>query len=423
MVKAQLAAVQVLDKVYAGSSLTEMLAQSRAHPTSLGQQESAMVQDLCYGVLRYRGELEALLTLLVAKPVKPVKLQLLLLVAIYQLEYTKAAAYAIVSHAVSASVSLSSRTRGLVNAVLRNFLRKKETLLQQARTSEVGKFSHPQWWIDKLRRQFPTDFSKILTVNNAHPPMTLRVNTRRGDVQLYLALLGQHGITATALGREAITLAKPVPIHRLPGFSAGLVSVQDASAQLAAHYLDLHPGQTVLDACAAPGGKTAHILELADVDIVAIDIDKKRLTSVEENLLRLGLKANVISADALDTEAWVNGRVFDRVLVDAPCTASGIVKRHPDIKWLRRESDIARMVHTQSQILDTLWRVVAGGGKLLYATCSIFFEENQHQITRFLERNQDALLVPIDNGALGTIQILPDHDHDGFFYALLQKRP
>jgi 16S rRNA (cytosine967-C5)-methyltransferase len=421
VVKAQLVAVQVLDKVYSGASLTAALRQALASTPNLSNQERAIIQDLCYGVLRYRGQLEVLLALLVAKPIKTLNLQRLLLVALYQLQYSKAAAYAIVSHAVTASDSFSHGTRGLVNALLRNFLRKRESLLQQVASTEVGQFSHPQWWIERIKHEYPEDFTKILMANNQYPPMTLRVNRRKATVEEYVNLLEQHGISATAPGNSAVILDKPVPIDRLPGFVQGLVSVQDISAQRAAHFLDLHPGQSVLDACAAPGGKSAHILESADVDLVSIDIDEKRLPRIEENLSRLGLNAKIIHADAVNTEAWAKGRVFDRILVDAPCSASGVVKRHPDIKWLRRESDIAQFAQKQSQILDALWRVLAAGGKLLYSTCSIFFEENQNQITKFLNRNRDASLIPIDNSAYATVQLLPDNNHDGFFYALLQK--
>ncbi|HXF66276.1 MAG TPA: 16S rRNA (cytosine(967)-C(5))-methyltransferase RsmB, partial [Burkholderiales bacterium] len=248
---------------------------------------------------------------------------------------------------------------------------------------------------------------------------------RRTSPEAYLELLASRGIAAAPHGASAVVLASPLPVERIPGFAEGLVSVQDLAAQLAAPLLDLADGQRVLDACAAPGGKSAHILELARVELVALDADARRLERVRENLTRLGLEARIVVGDACDPAQWWDGGLFDRILLDAPCTASGVARRHPDVKWLRRESDIAQFAERQGRMLDALWRLLRGGGKLLYATCSVFREENTEQVERFLERHRDAtrLALPaVDNDPeLPAGQLLPDEGHDGFFYALLGK--
>ena len=320
-----------------------------------------------------------------------------------------------------------SSAKGLVNAVLRSFLRRPESPLSQARRSEEGRWSHPQWWIDEVRHAYPACHGAILEAGNTRPPMTLRVNLRLIRCEDYLALLRGASIRAEQIGRAALLLAEPMSVEQLPGFPKGLVSVQDLSAQYAAVLLDLSVGQTVLDACAAPGGKTAHILETADVELTAIDRDAARLTRVRETLERLNLRARVVCADAAEPSRWWDGTPFQRILLDAPCTASGIVRRHPDIKWLRRPQDAKALAVQQCQLLDVLWHMLAAGGKLLYATCSVFPDENQLQIAAFLQSHPEARLLPLsdipDGPEIGNIkgQILPDSLHDGFFYALLQK--
>jgi 16S rRNA (cytosine967-C5)-methyltransferase len=250
--------------------------------------------------------------------------------------------------------------------------------------------------------------------------MTLRANRRRIAATDYLARLAAAGLPARLLEGGAILLERPVPVERLPGFAEGLVSVQDAGAQRAAPLLDVHDGMRVLDACAAPGGKTAHVLELANVDLLALDADAGRALRVSENLFRLGLLARVKPADCRDPDAWCDGREFDRILADVPCTASGVVRRHPDAKWLRRESDIAKFARVQGEILDALWRVLAPGGKLLYATCSLFPEENGRQVAAFAARQEDCMRLPVAGAP--ELQLLPNEEHDGFYYALLEKQ-
>ncbi len=416
----------VVGRVLAGRSLDpELAALWRGNP-GLPAQQRAATQDICFGTLRFLGLVDAVLEALLDKPLRDDKLRCLLRIALYQLEYTGAAPHAVVDHAVKACERLGlTSAKGLTNAVLRNFLRRRESLLAEARSADAGHYSYPQWWIVKLREQYPEQYETILDAGNLHPPMTLRVNCRHATAEDYLARLASHGIVAHHLGAAAIQLEGPLPVERIPGFAEGWVSVQDAAAQRAAPFLAAEDGMRVLDACAAPGGKTAHILELAKADLTALDTDAARLERVTGNLARLGLGARVVCGDACEPAPWWDGRPFDRILADVPCSASGVVRRHPDIKWLRRQADIARFAERQRLMLEALWRLLASGGKLLYATCSVFHEENQLQIARFVEHHRDArrLTLPGDELQLQQAagQLLPDERHDGFYYALLQK--
>ena len=270
-----------------------------------------------------------------------------------------------------------------------------------------------------MRPAWPQHWESILNAGNLHPPMTLRVNRRRLTAQQYLARLGERGIKGDIVGAQAVLLERPLPIESLPGFGAGEVSIQDAGAQLAAALLDVRAGLRVLDACAAPGGKAGHILELADCALTALDNDPARVPRINDNLARLGFSARVVCGDCLSPAGWSEGGLFDRILLDAPCTASGVVKRHPDIKWLRRESDIVQLAAIQGRMLDALWQQLAAGGKLLYATCSVFPQENAQTIESFLARSDRARRLPL--AGLDGGQLLPDARHDGFFYALLEK--
>jgi 16S rRNA (cytosine967-C5)-methyltransferase len=295
-------------------------------------------------------------------------------------------------------------------------------LLQQARGNEAGRFSYPQWWIDELKQAWPEQYEDILAAGNLRPPMTLRVNRRAIDLPGYLRLLGERAIGARQVGAAAVQLERPRPVAELPGFAEGWVSVQDLGAQYAAPLLDLHDGQRVLDACAAPGGKTAHMLETCDVEVLALDRDAARLARVRGTLQRLGLDARMAVADAGDTGQWWDGVAFERILLDAPCTASGVVRRHPDGKWLRRADDMHKLAAGQAQLLRALWRTLAPGGKLLYVTCSVFPAETQAPVHAFLSAHPDALRLPLPGFPAATGQLLPEERHDGFFYALLGKR-
>ncbi|MEX0960921.1 MAG: 16S rRNA (cytosine(967)-C(5))-methyltransferase RsmB [Burkholderiales bacterium] len=416
MLEVQRLAAQVVAAVLAGRSLNDALEQAQASE-SLMPSDRAALQALSYGTLRHLGYLRFALSRLAPRQPKQPAIAALLWVALHQLEHTGAAQYAVVDSAVENAGSLGRREmKPFTNAVLRTYLRKREAVLSAAHGDPVACFSYPIWWIERVRREFPERADDILQAGNLHPPMTLRVNRRRVGADRYLALLVEAGLQARRVGPCAITLAQPMPVARVPGFSEGLVSVQDLGAQLAAPMLELSAGQRVLDACSAPGGKTAHILECADVELLALDSDPIRLARVAANLSRLGLSATVKPADAGEISAWWDGRPFDRVLLDAPCSASGVVRRHPDIKWLRRETDIAGFARQQRRLLDALWKVLVPGGKLLYVTCSIFREENQDQIDAFLARHDDARHIA---GAPGLL--LPDEEHDGFYHALLEK--
>jgi 16S rRNA (cytosine967-C5)-methyltransferase len=426
MIETQRLAAAIVGGVRAGRSLDAELAHAWQRHGALDARARGAVQDLAYGTLRWLGRLDALLDALLRKPLEDARLRALLLVALYQLDRTRAAPHAVVDHAVRACAALGlTSAKGLANAVLRGFLRRKPELDARVSRIATARYSHPQWWIDRLRAQYPARYAAVLEAGNTRPPLTLRVNRRRADVASYLERLGRDGLEAEQCGEAAVTLRKPLPAARIPGLAEGLVSVQDAGAQLAAPLLDLADGMRVLDACAAPGGKTGHALELARVALTALDRAPDRLARVGDNLARLGLEATLVLGDAGVPSSWWDGAPFDRVLLDAPCTASGIARRHPDIKWLRRETDVAQLAREQSRLLDALWQALARGGKLLYSTCSVFHEENRDQVAQFLERHPDAArmtLPAVDSEErLPAGQLLPDQRHDGFFYALLQK--
>ena len=414
----QLAATQIVQQVMVdGRNLNQVLDESLRRKSVWTPAQRAALQDLSYGTLRFYGQLNAVLDLLLHKHMTDNRITYLLLVALYQLQYSKAAQHAVVDHAVRAADILNPKIRGLVNAILRNFLRNEADLLAQAALKPEGRYSHPEWWIDELMNQYGEGVAAaILDAGNGHPPMTLRVNQRRGTTTAYLALLAEQSIAARLIAPDALQLEKPVSVDKLPGFFEGLVSVQDAGAQYAAQLMDVHNGMRVLDACAAPGGKTAHLLELEDVELVALDKDEKRLLRVSDNLRRLGLVATLLSGDAAIPAEWWDGKPFERILADVPCSATGVVRRHPDIKWLRRKKDIASFAIQQSEILQSLWKLLAQDGLLLYATCSVFKQENQDVIDEFLAKTPKARQVDLPVG-----QLLPNDQHDGFFYALLQK--
>ena len=414
-------AAEILGEVLGGRNLNQVLtAAFRRH--ELTPQQHGAIQDICYGTLRYYGQLANVLDQLLNKPIQDGRLRNLLLIALYQLQHSQSAEYAIVDFAVRTAKSINAPASGLVNAVLRNFLRNRAILLKKAMKTEAGHYSYPQWWVDKLHVQYGADATDILAAGNQRPPMTLRVNQARISVAEYLQLLATQNITAQMLESiGAITLERPLSVERLPGFSQGLASVQDAGAQYAVGLLDVHAGMRVLDACAAPGGKSAHLLETADVQLSALDNDAERLQRVQENLTRLNLRANLIHGDAAHPDGWWDGQQFDRILADVPCSASGVVKRHPDIKWLRRDSDIGGFAQQQRRILAALWPLLKVGGKLLYATCSVFDQENRQVVEHFLASTPEASELTISVAGMRQGQLLPTAQHDGFYYALFTK--
>ena len=404
-------AARALAQVRAGRSLNEALSALADQPTVA----RAAAQDIIYGVLRAYGRGDFILGRLMARPLTHEETQALLLAALYRLETRPGAEPMVVDQAVAAAGELVNGTlKPVVNGVLRNFLRQRDSLLTGVQGDDVARHQHPAWWLSRLRRAFRDDWPGIVAAGNMAPPMTLRVNTRRISVSDYLDKLQAIGASAEKVGSAGLRLAMPMGVERLPGFADGWVSVQDAGAQRAAELLDPPHGARVLDACAAPGGKTAHLLERANVSVVALDIDATRARRISDNLGRLGLTAEVRAADCLTVDDWWDGQMFDAILADVPCSASGVARRHPDIKTLRRESDIRVLARTQTAILDTLWRLLKSGGRMLYATCSVFGEENEGQIDAFLVRQTDARRIAEERW-------LPDAAHDGFYYALLEK--
>jgi 16S rRNA (cytosine967-C5)-methyltransferase len=426
MERTQCLSSHVVGRVLAGRSLdSELTAVWRQHATLSPQQRGA-VQDVAYGALRHLGYIDAAIDRLLSRPLTDLPVRNLLQVTLYQLLHTKAHSYAIVNHAVPAAARLGfPKAQGLVNAVLRNFLRRRDELDAAIMATDLGRYSYPQWWIDRVQVEYPEAWREILDAGNARPPLTLRVNRRKISRDNYLEILKLQDIGAHIVGRDGIVIEKPRPVSLLPGFAEGQVSVQDAGAQLAAELLDVADGMRVLDACAAPGGKAAHLLELADIDLTAADIDAQRLQRVTENMTRLALNAKLLQADAGNPGAWRDAGIFDRILADVPCTASGVVRRHPDIKWLRKPADISAMAQRQTEILGTLWQLLGRGGKLLYATCSVFSDENGRQVEQFLARHPDARHIAVSLSAEGLRQshgqLFPDAAHDGFYYALLEK--
>jgi 16S rRNA (cytosine967-C5)-methyltransferase len=416
----QLAAT-IVGQVLAGRNLNQLLDEALRRHAGFSPQERGALQDLCYGTLRFYGQLGKMLDALLSKPLQDERLRHLLLVALYQLHYSKAASHAIVDHAVRAAKKINPAASGLVNAVLRNFLRRQAELVQLATKTEEGRYSYPQWWITAVKSQYGAQAAAILEAGNKHPPMTLRVNQRLATPEQCLAQLTSAEIAAQLISPQALWLSSPLSVDRLPGFFDGMVSVQDAGAQYAANFLDVRDGMRVLDACSAPGGKTAHLLESCNIKMVAVDKDEQRLERVRENLERLRLEATLICGDAAEPAGWWDGKQFERILADVPCSASGVVRRHPDIKWLRRPSDIESFAVQQEQILEALWPLLAKGGKLLYATCSIFARENGQVIDAFLARHTEAEQIALFAPDLNNGQLLPNDSHDGFFYALLQK--
>ncbi len=377
--------------------------------------------DISHGTLRRYGRVQAIVRALSHRGRADPIVEALLWCSLYALESGRYAEYTVVDQAVRAGAMLEKwSAKGYVNAMLRGYLRERRSIEARIAADPEARYQHPGWWSAALRAAYPVDWEGILAAGNTHPPMCLRVNRRRGQVAGYQARLAASGIATRQIGHDALLLERALPVERLPGFERGEVSVQDAGAQRAARCLDLADGQSVLDACAAPGGKSAHILETADVALTALDADAARCARLERNLSRLGLGAAIACADCTRLGEWWSGRPFDRILADVPCSASGVARRHPDLKWLRRGQDLPAFAKRQSAILDALWQALAPDGKLLYVTCSVFPQENEEVVEAFVARTQDARRVPPPDGAAE--QWLPGPEHDGFYYALIEKQ-
>lgn len=405
------------------SSLSQLLPESG--------ESSAMTKALCFGFCRHYIRLEAIADCLMDKRPKSLDVWVAILMGLYQLQYMRQPDYAVVQETV-ALLQLIKRTwaKGLVNAILRRFCREQEAILASLAQNEAFLYGQPKWLLKQLKKDWPDDWQAIALANDAHPPLTLRINKQKTKTEEYLKCLAENDIDASVhpVAPKGITLATACDVTSLPGFSEGLFSVQDGAAQLAASLLSLQPGLRVLDACCAPGGKTCHILESEPnlASVVALDVDAKRLKRVKDNLERLHLKAEVVQGDASFPETWWDNRLFDRILLDAPCSATGVIRRHPDIKLLRTPADILAITQIQKQMLHALWPLLAPGGLMLYATCSVMKAENEQQLGDFITSHADCKLV-LGEQTWGRStghgrQILPgEQGMDGFFYSLLQK--
>jgi 16S rRNA (cytosine967-C5)-methyltransferase len=425
----RLAAAEIVaDVLQEGQSLTAAL--EGVLPSVPSAKDRALIQALCFGVCRFYHRLDFILNELLEKPIKDGQIRALALVGLYQLRALRIKPHAAVSETVKGA-SKKPWAKALLNALLRNYLRNQAGLEQKADLYPSAALCHPVWLIEQIRQDWPRQATTLWMENNRQPPMALRVNLSRLSREHYLRLLAERDISAETVDfcASAVLLTQPVPVELLPGFDEGLVSVQDTAAQLAAYLLEVKPGQRVLDVCAAPGGKTAHILELQPqlAKLVAVDKEASRMERLTGNLKRLKLQADVVTGDAARPDTWWDGRLFDRILVDAPCSALGVIRRHPDIKLLRRPDDIGTLQILQQSILQAVWPLLAPGGLLLYATCSILKQENERQMTAFLSAHADAVELPIvaDWGvsqSCGRQILTGEHAMDGFYYARLEKR-
>ncbi|WP_336994132.1 16S rRNA (cytosine(967)-C(5))-methyltransferase RsmB [Lelliottia amnigena] len=418
-------AASAIEKVVEqGQSLSNILPPLQQ---KVSDKDKALLQELCFGVLRTLPQQEWLISKLMSRPMtgKQRTIHYLIMVGFYQLLHTRIPPHAALAETVEGAVVIKRpQLKGLINGVLRQFQRQQEELLAEFADSDQ-RFLHPEWLLKRLQKAYPSQWQAIVEANNQRPPMWLRVNRNHHTRDEWLALLEtaeMNGFTHDAYP-DAIRLASPAPVQSLPGFEQGWVTVQDASAQGCMTYLEPQNGDRILDLCAAPGGKTTHILEVAPkASVMAVDIDEQRLSRVYDNLKRLGMKAEVKQGDGRTPAQWCGDEQFDRILVDAPCSATGVIRRHPDIKWLRRDRDINELAQLQSEILDAVWPHLKPGGTLVYATCSVLPEENSQQIAAFLKRTPNATLRTTGTPDKSGIQNLPGaEDGDGFFYAKLIK--
>jgi 16S rRNA (cytosine967-C5)-methyltransferase len=430
MANVRVVAAEAIGQVLRGRSLSAVLPK---YSQKVADNDQALFKEMCFGTLRWYPQLQAIVNHLMSKPIKDKEreIQALLACGIYQLMYMRVADHAAINETVAATVKLKRLwAKGLVNAVLRNFQRQQQQIVQQLSKTPEYETAHPQWLVNRLIKAWPMQAPEILAANNLQAPMCLRVNSLRCSRDDYLKLLVDADISAspTQYSDCGILLDKPQDVTELPGFAEGLISVQDESAQLAASLLDVQPGHVVLDACCAPGGKTCHILESEPKlgSLTAIDLEQKRLERCKDNLQRLDLQANLIAADVGAIDQWWDNNSFDRILLDAPCSASGVIRRHPDIKLLRKDSDIENLSKIQSELLEKVWKTLRKGSMLIYATCSVLPQENDQVVAQFLATNNDASIIKIEaDWGIATDfgrQIFPSaKGGDGFYYSRLQK--
>ena len=431
MIDVRVAAAEVIAEVLRGRSLSMQLP---LYVDKVNRDNQSLLKELCFGTLRWYPQIDIILDELIEKPLrqKELPIKTLLACGLYQLLYMRIAEHAVINETVAACKKLKREwAKGLVNAVLRKVQRQRQSLFDKHQQNPVFRHGHPQWILNQLKNSWSEPVAEqIIAANNHQAPMTLRVNALKCSRDDYMQRLEDAGMAASVTQHSAqgIILDKPVDVFELPGFKQGLVSVQDEAAQLAAALLELAPDQRVLDACCAPGGKTCHILESMSAlhSVVAIDLEQQRLKRTEDNLQRLGLRAQLISADVGDTDQWWDQQAFDRILLDAPCSASGVIRRHPDIKLLRKDTDIDKLADIQHYLLKEVWNTLAKGGILVYATCSVFTRENDQVMERFLAEQKEASLLTIEASWGQTTeygrQLFPSiNGCDGFYYSRLQK--
>ena len=384
----------------------------------------SQIKDMVYGAIRNLGRSNFYINKLVKNKIENRCLEALLHIVLFQITNERSNNYTLVNEAVDAAKKIDHKKSAFINAVLRNFLRKKDELQQELNKDESALYSYPNWWIQKVKNQYPNNWKDILTIGNQRPPLALRINLKKIGVNEYSEILDEHEINHTLVGGECVIINTPLGVDKIPGFLEGKVSVQDFGAQFAAHLIDLKKGHKVLDACSAPGGKACHMMELNSIELLAIESDKKRTIKIKENIDRQGFKAKVLNDKISSQNEWWDKKSFDRILLDVPCSASGIVRRHVDIKWLRRISDFKSFGDNQLFLLKSAWPMLKERGKLLYITCSIFEEENRDVIEKFKKNLGNVSELKINfpsNVAHIKNQILPSSNHDGLFYALLQK--
>ncbi len=425
MQNSQLMSAKVLEKLLNGSNLDKSFDAvfNSSKSKSIDIQES-QIKALTYGSVRFLGKSRFIIDQLVKNKIENRTVECLIHIALYQLSQEKFNNFTIVNQAVDAAKKIDFRKSKFVNAILRNYLRSKDDLHALLNQEQVAKYSYQNWWINKVKIGFKNDWEEILEIGNQHPPLTLRINKRKINIEKYSETLINNGLEHQIISNTGLIIKNPLNINDIPGFLEGNISVQDFGAQIATELLDIKRDQKILDACAAPGGKTCNIVEYANVDVTALEIDEIRAKKIVDNLRRLELNANVIHGELCNDNLWWDGEHFDRILLDVPCSASGIVRRHVDIKWLRQMNDLKKFSEMQYLLLKSAWPLLKCGGKLLYVTCSIFSNENRDVIERFkkefIDANEIELIYP-DNIKHIKNQLIPSENHDGLFYALLEK--
>ena len=425
MQNSQLMSAKVLEKLLNGSNLDKSFDAvfNNSKSKSIDIQES-QIKALTYGSVRFLGKSRFIIDQLVKNKIENRTVECLIHIALYQLSQEKFNNFTIVNQAVDAAKKIDFRKSKFVNAILRNYLRSKDDLHALLNQEQVAKYSYQKWWIDKVKIEFKNDWEEILEIGNQHPPLTLRINKRKINIEEYSETLINNGLEHQIISNTGLIIKNPLNINDIPGFLEGNISVQDFGAQIATELLDIKRDQKILDACAAPGGKTCNIVEYANVDVTALEIDEIRAKKIVDNLRRLELNANVIHGELCNDNLWWDGEHFDRILLDVPCSASGIVRRHVDIKWLRQMNDLKKFSEMQYLLLKSAWPLLKCGGKLLYVTCSIFTNENRDVIERFKKDFIDANEIELiyqNNIKHIKNQLIPSENHDGLFYALLEK--